>query len=257
MKRLIPALVLCVLGAASWSAAADDAAPGYVMRYADVGGGHVVFTYEDDLWLVPVAGGEARRITNDPGTEQYAKISPDGTHAGVHRRVRRQPRRLRHAGRGRRAEAPDLPPRLRPGPGLVPRRQGRAVPGQPGGARGRVRGVARPLAGGMPTMLPLDEAALVGMAPDGQRGGLQPHRPRGPHLEAVRGRHGPGRVGGHLQDRRDQEDHRLARHRPVPHVDGLDHLLQQRPRGRHAEHLRLRHRQREDHAPDAPSRTTT
>jgi len=56
-----------------------DNAPGYVMRYADVNSENIVFTYEDDLWLVAVSGGDARRITSHPGVERSAKFSPDAT----------------------------------------------------------------------------------------------------------------------------------------------------------------------------------
>ncbi|MCP4290994.1 MAG: hypothetical protein GY780_04055 [bacterium] len=52
---------------------------GYVMRFADVSSQHIVFTYEDDLWLVPVDGGPAHRITSHPGRETGAKFSPDGS----------------------------------------------------------------------------------------------------------------------------------------------------------------------------------
>jgi len=48
------------------------------MRYADVHGDAIVFTYEDDLWLAPASGGDAHRITRDGGTEYLAKFSPDG-----------------------------------------------------------------------------------------------------------------------------------------------------------------------------------
>lgn len=48
------------------------------MRYADVSEKHIVFTYESDLWLVSIEGGEARRITRDDGSEVFAKFSPDG-----------------------------------------------------------------------------------------------------------------------------------------------------------------------------------
>ncbi|MCB9849664.1 MAG: PD40 domain-containing protein [Phycisphaerales bacterium] len=54
-------------------------AESHLMRFADVHGDTIVFTYEDDLWLVPTTGGEARRITRDPGSETYAKFSPDGS----------------------------------------------------------------------------------------------------------------------------------------------------------------------------------
>lgn len=61
-------VVLCAAGEAS-----------HLMRFADVHEDRVVFTYEGDLWLASTAGGDARRITNDWGEEQYAKFSPDGT----------------------------------------------------------------------------------------------------------------------------------------------------------------------------------
>jgi tricorn protease len=51
----------------------------HLMRFADVHRDAVVFTYEGDLWRVPSQGGDAVRITNDPGQEQFAKFSPDGT----------------------------------------------------------------------------------------------------------------------------------------------------------------------------------
>jgi len=53
-------------------------AESHLMRMADVSDDQIVFTYEDDLWLVPITGGLARRITSDPGTEVWAKFSPDG-----------------------------------------------------------------------------------------------------------------------------------------------------------------------------------
>src|SRR5580765_1180563 len=54
-------------------------AESHLMRFADIHEDKIVFTYEGDLWLVPSAGGDARRITNDPGEERYAKFSPDGS----------------------------------------------------------------------------------------------------------------------------------------------------------------------------------
>jgi len=53
-------------------------AESHLMRLADVHNDKIVFTYEGDLWLVPTAGGDAVRITNDPGEERWAKFSPDG-----------------------------------------------------------------------------------------------------------------------------------------------------------------------------------
>lgn len=41
-------------------------------------GDRVAFSYDNDLWLVPRAGGSARRLTQAPGREFAPKFSPDG-----------------------------------------------------------------------------------------------------------------------------------------------------------------------------------
>ena len=251
MQRLITLFVLIALpGVVAGSAAAADTAPGYVMRYADVGGGQIVFTYEDDLWLVSGRWRRGPPHHHPSGRRAVRQVLARRHAPGVHRQLRRRRRRLRHGRRRRRARAADLPPRLRPGAGLVSRRPGHPVPLQPPGTHGRARALPRRRRRRHAGRAAPGPGGAADHGPRRQRRGLQPHRPRGPHLEALRGRHGPGHLGGHLRQRRDQEDHRLERHRPVPHVDGLDHLLQQRPRGRHPEPLRLRHGHRSSAAPD-------
>jgi len=54
-------------------------AESHLMRYADVSADRIVFTYEDDLWLVSITGGKAQRITRSDGREGFAKFSPDGS----------------------------------------------------------------------------------------------------------------------------------------------------------------------------------
>lgn len=49
-----------------------------LLRFPDVHGDKVVFTYAGDLWTAPVAGGTAVRLTAHPGLELFAKFSPDG-----------------------------------------------------------------------------------------------------------------------------------------------------------------------------------
>ncbi len=70
--------ILAVLAVLFAVAAFAQVAPSHLMRYADVHKDKVVFTYEGDLWLASATGGDARRITSDPGEERYAKFSPDG-----------------------------------------------------------------------------------------------------------------------------------------------------------------------------------
>ncbi|MEE8524343.1 MAG: hypothetical protein V3T72_10465 [Thermoanaerobaculia bacterium] len=49
-----------------------------LLRFPDVHGDQVVFTYAGDLWLAPASGGTAARLTAHPGLELFAKFSPDG-----------------------------------------------------------------------------------------------------------------------------------------------------------------------------------
>src|SRR3954470_9811571 len=49
-----------------------------LLRFPDVFGDRVVFTYGGDLWTTSATGGTATRLTAHPGMETYAKFSPDG-----------------------------------------------------------------------------------------------------------------------------------------------------------------------------------
>ncbi len=49
-----------------------------LLRFPDIYGDRVVFTYASDLWISPATGGTATRLTAHPGMEVFAKFSPDG-----------------------------------------------------------------------------------------------------------------------------------------------------------------------------------
>ncbi len=49
-----------------------------LLRFPDIRGDKVVFTYAGDLYIADINGGIARRLTSDPGYEMFAKFSPDG-----------------------------------------------------------------------------------------------------------------------------------------------------------------------------------
>jgi tricorn protease len=49
-----------------------------LLRFPDIHGDQVVFTYAGDLWLASTSGGLATRLTAHPGVELFAKFSPDG-----------------------------------------------------------------------------------------------------------------------------------------------------------------------------------
>ncbi|MDA2930385.1 peptidase S41, partial [Acidobacteria bacterium AH-259-O06] len=49
-----------------------------LLRFPDIHGDKVVFSYAGDLWLASSSGGSATRLTGHPGQELFAKFSPDG-----------------------------------------------------------------------------------------------------------------------------------------------------------------------------------
>ncbi|HKV39087.1 MAG TPA: PDZ domain-containing protein, partial [Blastocatellia bacterium] len=49
-----------------------------LLRFPDIHGNRVVFTYAGDIWTAERSGGTARRLTSSPGEEEFAKFSPDG-----------------------------------------------------------------------------------------------------------------------------------------------------------------------------------
>jgi len=58
--------------------AVPAAAQTKLLRFPDIHGDKVVFTYAGDLWTAPVTGGTAARLTAHPGLELFARFSPDG-----------------------------------------------------------------------------------------------------------------------------------------------------------------------------------
>lgn len=73
MSRLLP--VLTVLAALALPASAPAGTK--LLRFPDVCGDRVAFTYAGDLWTASTAGGTAIRLTAAPGLEQSARFSPD------------------------------------------------------------------------------------------------------------------------------------------------------------------------------------
>lgn len=71
MKRILVFVFAVVLALSIFSQE-------HLMRFADVRGDNVVFTYEGDIFKGSIKGGYAYRITSDRGEERFAKISPDG-----------------------------------------------------------------------------------------------------------------------------------------------------------------------------------
>ena len=74
MKNIITTFLL-ILISSHFIIAADE---GRLMTYPDIYKDKIVFTYEDDLWIVSSNGGTATRLTSFPGSEFSARFSPDG-----------------------------------------------------------------------------------------------------------------------------------------------------------------------------------
>ncbi len=49
-----------------------------LFRFPDVSQTQIVFTYANDLWIIPREGGTAIKLSSPPGVESFPKFSPDG-----------------------------------------------------------------------------------------------------------------------------------------------------------------------------------
>jgi len=74
MRKAVFVLIALFIAASS----ALAGTPGRFIQAPDVHGNTIVFTWERDLWTVPVTGGVAQRLTTHPGMEAFPKFSPDG-----------------------------------------------------------------------------------------------------------------------------------------------------------------------------------
>jgi tricorn protease len=74
IKRILYAATVAAILLISVSASAQTK----LLRFPDVHGDKVVFTYGGDLWTASSSGGTATRLTAHPGVEVFGKFSPDG-----------------------------------------------------------------------------------------------------------------------------------------------------------------------------------
>lgn len=74
MKKSALFICLGIIGSISGSAQINAG----LFRYPDVSKTKIVFTYANDLWVMPKEGGMAVKLSSTPGVETSAKFSPDG-----------------------------------------------------------------------------------------------------------------------------------------------------------------------------------
>lgn len=71
------AALLLAAGIASQLQAQNPVHAG-LFRYPDVSASQIVFSYANDIWVVPKTGGTALKLSSPPGVESFPKFSPDG-----------------------------------------------------------------------------------------------------------------------------------------------------------------------------------
>jgi len=76
MSRVMGWLVTGILGLAAPATA--EGIRTKLLRFPDVHGDRAAFSYAGDLWLAPITGGTATRLTAHLGVEVFPRFSPDG-----------------------------------------------------------------------------------------------------------------------------------------------------------------------------------
>ncbi len=166
LASMVTAMVSTMITTMIAPAAATAAEPSHLMRYADIHRDWIVFTYEDDLWLVPATGGSARRITNHPGRELAAKFSPDGRYIAFTGQYDGDTDIYVMDARG------GVPRRLTFHPagdlmlGWYPDGQGILFRSRRTHPNGALEVFRIPVAGGMAERLPIDRGGLAALSPD-------------------------------------------------------------------------------------------
>ena len=74
MKKIIAFIVVGTIVSANLFAQIDAG----LFRFPDVSQTQIVFTYANDLWVIPKEGGTAIKLSSPAGVESYPKFSPDG-----------------------------------------------------------------------------------------------------------------------------------------------------------------------------------
>ena len=74
MKKLISFCCIAVFYCLTATAQIDAG----LFRFPDVSKTQIVFTYGNDIWIMPKEGGTAEKLSSPAGVESFPKFSPDG-----------------------------------------------------------------------------------------------------------------------------------------------------------------------------------
>jgi tricorn protease len=74
MKKVYAYLAVICMGCSNLFAQIDAG----LFRFPDVSQTQIVFTYANDIWVMPKEGGTAIKLSSPAGVESYPKFSPDG-----------------------------------------------------------------------------------------------------------------------------------------------------------------------------------
>lgn len=78
LSNRFPVTLSVFTSCAAAAALAQNQPHAGMMRYPDISETSIVFSYANDLWVAPRAGGEAIPLASPPGEETFARFSPDG-----------------------------------------------------------------------------------------------------------------------------------------------------------------------------------
>ena len=174
--RHLAALLPLAAGSIASVASAQNQPDAAMLRFPDVSATQVVFSYANNLWLAPRAGGMASPLAAPPGQSTFPKFSPDGksiAFVGNYEGTREIytigvmggiPNRVTHhpAGKSICDWTPD-------GSGVLFMSNGWA------GLARQTQLLTVPVAGGIPQRLPMPYAGFGAISPDGQWVVFTPH----------------------------------------------------------------------------------
>ena len=77
-RAVASSAILSILACAGTAFAQENRPSAGMLRWPDVSKTHIVFSYANDLWVVPKAGGVAQPLATAPGQERLPRFSADG-----------------------------------------------------------------------------------------------------------------------------------------------------------------------------------